>query len=131
MSRIAMGPKDAMQMDIVPFDDRSGGYNAIIATMDVFSRFLCAYVARVDTKTVACVLTDITTRHCFLPTTIITNKGSQFKSEVKKQTTEVLGIQLKHATTKHAQTIGIMERSHASLKESLKIMTGERQTMWH
>ena len=48
-----------------------------------------------------------------------------------QQTTAALGIQLKHATTKHAQTIGIQERTHASLKESLKLMTGERRTMWH
>ena len=45
--------------------------------------------------------------------------------------TRILGIQLKHATTKHAQTIGILERCHASLKELLKITTGERRTMWH
>ena len=54
MSKIAMGPEDAMQMDIVPFDDRSVGNNAIITAMDVFSRNLFAYnVARVDTKTKA------------------------------------------------------------------------------
>ena len=27
--------------------------------------------------------------------------------------------------------IGILELTHASLKESLKIMKGERRTMWH
>ena len=132
MSKVALGPEDALQMDIVPFDDPSGGYTAVITAMDVFSRYLFAYsVARVDTKTVTRVLTDIITRHCYLPTTIITDKGSQFISEAMQQTTAVLGIQLKHATTKHAQTIGILERTHASLKESLKIMTGERRTMWH
>ena len=52
-------------------------------------------------------------------------------SEVMADATRTLGIQLRHATTKHAQTIGILERSHASLKESLKISTGERRTMWH
>ena len=130
MSKIAMGPEDALQMDIVPFDDPSGGYTAVITAMDVFSRYLFAYsVARIDTKTVTRVLTDIITRHCYLPTTIITDKGSQFISEAMQQTTAILGIQLKHATTKHAQTIGILERTHASLKESLKIMTGERRTM--
>ena len=43
----------------------------------------------------------------------------------------VLGITLKHATTKHAQTIGLLERSHASIKQSLKIETGERRSLWH
>ena len=132
MSIIAMGPEDALQMDIVPFDDPSGGYTAVITAMDVFSRYLFAYsVTRIDTKTVTRVLTDIITRHCYLPLTMITDKGSQFISEAMQQTTAIRGIQLKHATTKHAQTIGILERTHASLKESLKIMTGERRTMWH
>ena len=132
MSKVAMGLEDALKMDIVPFDDPSGGYNAVITAMDVFSRYLYAYsVTRIDTRTVTRVLTDIITRQCYLPTTIITDKGSQFISEAMQQTTAALGIQLKHATTKHAQAIGILERTHASLKESLKLMTGERRTMWH
>ena len=100
--------------------------------MDDFYRYIFAYlVTRINTRTVTRVLTDIITRHCYLPTTIITDKGSQFISEAMQQTTTALGIQLKLATTKHAQTIGILERTHASLKESQKIMTGERRTMWH
>ena len=43
----------------------------------------------------------------------------------------VLGITLKHATTTHAQTIGLLERSHASIKQALKIETGERRSLWH
>ena len=43
----------------------------------------------------------------------------------------VIGITLKHATTKHAQTIGLLERSHASIKQALKIETGERRSLWH
>ena len=132
MSKIAMGPEDALQMDIVQFYDPSRGNNAVITAMEVFSRYLFAYsVAGIDTKPVTRLLTDIITRHCYLPTTIITDKGSQFLSETMQQTTAILGIQLKHATTKDAQTIGILERRNATLKESLKIMTGERHTMWH
>ena len=43
----------------------------------------------------------------------------------------VLGITLKHATTKHAQTIGLLERSHASIMQALKIETGQRRSLWH
>ena len=121
MSKIAMGPEDALQMDIVPFDDTSGGYNSVITAMDVFSPYFFAYsVARIATKKVTRVLTDIITRHCYLPTTIITDKGSQFISEAMQQTTAILGIQLNHATTKHAQSIAILERLHASLKKVSK-----------
>ena len=45
--------------------------------------------------------------------------------------TGVFSITLKHATTKHAQTIGLPERSHASIKQALKIETGERRSLWH
>ena len=43
----------------------------------------------------------------------------------------VLGLTLKHATTKHAQTIGLLEQSHASIKQGLKTETGERGKLWH
>ena len=43
----------------------------------------------------------------------------------------VLGSSLKHATTKHAQTIGLLARSHASIKQALKLATGERRSSWH
>ena len=48
-----------------------------------------------------------------------------------KEVAGVLGITLKHATTKHAQTIGLLERSHASIKQTLKIETGEWRSLWH
>ena len=124
-SKMALCPEDALQMDIVPCDEPSGGYNAIVTAMDVFSRYLFTYnVVKTDAPTVARVLVDIMTHQAYLPTTVITDKGTQFMSEVMADATRILGIQLKHATTKHSQTIGILERCHASLKESLKISVG-------
>ena len=52
-------------------------------------------------------------------------------SHVIKEVAGVLGITLKHATTKHAQTIGLLERPHASIKQALKNEPGERRSMWH
>ena len=52
-------------------------------------------------------------------------------SHVIKQVASVLGITLKHATTKHAQTIGLLEQSHASIKQALKLETGERRSLCH
>ena len=43
-------------------------------------------------------------RHAGLPTLIITDKGSVFNSQALHEIAEVLVINLKHATTKHAQT---------------------------
>ena len=52
-------------------------------------------------------------------------------SHVIKEVAGVPGITLKHATTEHAQTIGLLERSHASIKQALKSETGERRSLWH
>ena len=52
-------------------------------------------------------------------------------SHVIKEGAVVPDITLKHATTKHAQTIGLLERSQASIKQALKIETGERRSLWH
>ena len=71
------------------------------------------------------------TKHAYLPTTLISDKGTAFKSHVIEQVASVLGITLKHATTKHAQTIGLLERSHASIKQALKIETAERRSLLH
>ena len=49
-------------------------------------------------------------------------------SHVIKEEAGLLGITLKHATTEHAQTIGMLERSHASIKQALKKKTCERCT---
>ena len=42
-----------------------------------------------------------------------------------------MGINLKHATTKHAQTIGVLERAHATIRTSLKMASGEYRKQWH
>ena len=82
-------------------------------------------------KTITKVITNIMTKVAYLPTTLISNKGPAFMSHVIKEVTGVLGITLKHGTTKHTQTIGLLERSHASLKQALKIETGEWRSLWH
>ena len=100
--------------------------------IDVFSRYLFAYpVQNMTAHTVGRCIKDVMTRHAYLPTCIISDKGSQFRAEVIQEITNVLDIEVRHATTKHVQTIGILERTHASLKTSLKISTGETKSMWH
>ena len=117
-----------MQIDWVPGLPPSDGYQNILTAMYVFSRYLFAYLtSNQDTKTIA---NDIKTKHAYLPTTLISDKGTDFVSYVNKEVSGVLGITLKHATTKHAQIIGLLERSHASTKQALKIETGEWRSLW-
>ena len=103
-------PVDAMKTDLVPELPTSGGYESIVTAMDVFSRYFFAYrTSNHSAETIANVLIDIMTKHAYIPTTLISDKDTAFMSNVIKEVAGVLGITLKHATTKHAQTIGLLE----------------------
>ena len=94
--------------------------------MDVFSRYLFAYSkSNQDAKINAKVIFNIMTKHAYKPTTIISEKRSAFLSHVIKEVSVVFVVTLKHATTKHTQTTGMHEQSHASIKQALKIETSE------
>ena len=121
-----------MQIDLLPELPPSGGYENIITATDVFSRYAFAYpVSNPTAVNTAKVIIDITTRHAYLPTFIITDKGSVFVSQVIHEVAEILGKNLKHATTKHAQNLGLLERAHATIKTSSKMASGEYRKQWH
>ena len=127
-----LGPEDLMQTDLLPELPPSGGYENIITAIDVFPRYAFAYpVSNPTAVNTAKVIIDIMTRHVYLPTLIITDKGSVFVSQVIHEVAEILGINLKHATTKHAQTVGVPERAHATIKTSLKMAYSEYRKQWH
>ena len=102
-------PEDAMQIDLVPGLPPSGGFENIVTAMDVFSRYLFAYpTSNQDAKTSAKVIINIMTKHAYLTTTLISDKGTAFMSHVIKEVAGVLGITLEYATTKHGQKLGYL-----------------------
>ena len=108
------------------------GFENIVKAMDVFYRYLFAYpTSNQKTKTVSQVLFNIMKNHAYLPTTFISDRGSSFVPHVITEVASVPGITLRHATTKHAEAIGMLDRSHASMKRALKIGTGEQRSLWH
>ena len=127
-----LGPEDILLMDILPNLPPGGGFDNIIAAIDVFSRYLFAYpTTRITAPTVARVIMDILCKHTSLPTTIITDLGTQFNSQITREVAAVLRVELKHASSKHAQIIGTLERTHATVKTHLKAATGEFRNNWH
>ena len=70
------------------------------------------------------------TRHAYLPTILITHRGSNFISSVIHEMTDVLDITLIHATAKYGQTIAGLQRTHATIKTSLKLSSGEFCKQW-
>ena len=122
-----LGPEDALQIELLLNLTPSGGYENVLTVTDVFSRCLFAYpLTDASAINVAKTLIDIMTKHAYLPTTLITHKGTAFTSKI---ITQSLGITLK--TTKHPQTIGKLEQTHATLKLNLKMACGKYRQQWH
>ena len=124
--RFYNGREDCLEVDILPNLPSSNGYKHIITTKDVFYGYLFAYPTQdMTARTLGRCIINVMTRHCYLPTVLLTDKGSQFRSEVVNQIAQPLDIRISHTSTKHAQTIGILKKTQASLKKiPLKITTG-------
>ena len=85
-SEYTTAPEDAMQIDLVPELSSSGDYENIATAMEVSSRYLFAYpTCSEDAKTTAKVIINIMTKHAYLSTAIISDKGSVFMSQVIKE----------------------------------------------
>ena len=121
-----------MQIDLVPELQPGGGNENNITTIDVFSRYAFAYpVSNPTAVNTGKVIKETMTRHAYLSTLIIRDKGRVFVCQVIHQIAKTLCIKLKHATTKHAQTIGVLERAHATIKTYLKMASGKQRKQWH
>ena len=70
-------------------------------------------------------------RHACLPTSKKTEKGCISVSNVIDDIVEALGITLRPATMKFAQTIRVFEEPHSRVQTILKMSTGEFGYQWH
>ena len=107
------GPEDMLEIDIVGPLPASNGFTHILTAVNVFSRYLFAVpLKRPDTHSVVRGLLSIFTKHAYVPKHILT---AELLSEIAK----AADIHISHATIKHAQTKGMVERTHAKLKNIL------------
>ena len=82
-----------MQNDLVPEFPPLVGFENIVTATDAFSRFLFAYPkSNQDAKTIARVINFVMTKHAYLPTTFISDKGSAFMYQVIKKLLASLGL---------------------------------------
>ena len=71
-----LGPEDFMQIDLLPQLPPSGIYENTITAIDIFSTYAFAYpVSNPTAVNTAKVIIDIMTRHVYLATLIIADKG--------------------------------------------------------
>ena len=121
-----LGIEDLMQIDLLQELPPSGCYENIITAIDVFSIYAFAYLVNT-----AKVILVFMTRHAYKPTLLLADRGSVFITQVMHEVAEILVVNLKHATKEHAQTFGVLERAHATIKTSFKKTSSENRKQWH
>ena len=127
-----MFPGDTMMIDLVGKMKPSAGFKYILTGIDVFTKYLFSVaLPRADAETVARALVSILMRHSYLPETIVTDKGTTFVSKLMHELTNLLEIKLKHASLKHPQTLGLLERTHGPLKRYLSLHENSTESDWH
>ena len=125
-------PSDMLQIDLVGPLPESNRFKFILTAIDVFSRYLFATpLPKADALSVGKALFATFMRHSYIPTLILSDLGKVFTSSLLNELTKMLQIKLKHATLKHAQTIGLLERTHAELKRILKVNENSSSSDWH
>ena len=99
----------------------------VLTAIDVFTKYLFPVpLTNVRADTIARELTLIIFRHSYIPGTILSDLGTSFVSELMHELAKLPEVKLKHASLKHPQTVGVVERSHGALKRILKLNTNDQ-----
>ncbi|XP_063615959.1 uncharacterized protein LOC134789212, partial [Penaeus indicus] len=125
-------PFSRVAIDIVgPISPPSSrGHKYMLTLVDMATRFPEAVPLRnIDSVTVAEALLTIFAR-VGMPKEILSDRGTQFKSDLMAEINRLLSIQALYTSPYHACCNGTVERFHAVLKAMLKKLCSERPHDW-
>lgn len=106
----------------------SNGFRYCLTAVDRFTRWPEAIpIVDMTAETVAKALMFGWIARFGCPTTIITDRGRQFESELFKHLSEMAGFEHKHTTAYHPACNGMVERFHRQLKTAI---TCHADTNW-
>jgi len=125
-------PFQRVAVDIVgPIEPRADdGSRYILTIVDYATRYPEAIpLKNVETVSVAEALMSVFSR-VGIPKEIMSDKGSQFRSDVMKEFNRLLSIKGISTTPYHAMCNGLVERFNGVLKKMLKRMCAEQPKQW-
>lgn len=126
------GPFSLLVVDAVgPLIETPRGNIYILVFADYFTRWVEAFpVAALDTITFVNTMIDgVISRHG-VPERLLSDRGSNFTSELARSLYETLGIKKLFGAAYHPQTQGLVERFNGTLIGMLKMYVGETQRDW-
>ena len=125
-------PGDLLQVDLVGKLPTAGGFTHILTAKDVFTKYLFAIpLYNASAPNIAKQLFQVFMRTSYIPKVILSDMGTAFTAKVMQELCKLLEVKLDYATVKHPQTVGSIERTHASLKQYLGIYENQIKRDWH
>ena len=126
-------PFSKIAVDITgPFSPPSEeGHRWILSIIDIGTRFPEAIpLKKIDSQTVAEEIIKVCARMGF-PSVIQSDNGSMFTSEMIKQVYRLMNIKPVFSSPYHAQSNGVVERFHGTIKPMLRKLTEKQPRRWH
>jgi transposase InsO family protein len=118
-------------MDLVSLQATPRGYRYVLTIIDLFTSWVEAVPLKgITAEEVAdAFFKEVITRHgC--PAQVLTDRGTQFTSELFQVLCARLGIKTLKISALHAQTNGKCERFHQFLKKALSLLVQRDQNEW-
>ncbi|KAK7113985.1 hypothetical protein V1264_000125 [Littorina saxatilis] len=113
---------------IIPASNR--GHKYILTMVDYATRYVEATPLKdIRTETVSEALWVMWTK-VGIPREVLTDRGSQFTSEVMEEVNKLLNIKGIHTTPWHPQTNGLTEKFNSTLKHMMKKLCQEQPKDW-
>ena len=107
------------------------GHQYILTLVDYVTKYPEAIaLKRIDTPTVAEALVDMFSQ-LGIPEEILSDLGTQFVSECKKEVNRLLSIRHLTTTPYHPMCNGLVERFNGMLKAMLKKLCAQQPRQWH
>lgn len=111
---------DHIHIDLVGPLPPSNNYTHILTVVDRYTRWPEAYpISNITAEGVAKTLVIQYVSRFGIPSTITTDRGSQFESDFFAQWCKLLGVNRTRTTAYHPQANGMVERFHRQLKNSI------------
>lgn len=112
---------DHIHVDIVGPLPPSKGYNYLLTCVDRFTRWAEAIpISDITAKTVAHAFLSGWIARFGIPSTVTTDRGAQFESNLWSEFMHLLGSVRTRTTSYHPAANGMVERFHRQLKAALK-----------
>ncbi len=112
---------DVVHIDIVGLLPLSQGYQYLLTCVDRFTRWPEAFpLVNITAECVACAFTSGWIARFGVPSTVVTDRGRQFESNLWTQLSHIFGIRHQHTTVYHPAANGMVERLHRQLKTGLR-----------